>query len=64
VDTLHAGMPLSTGTGYHNRDSFKIRANAKYLHPAEYADKPTSKGYVINAVLDLNKTLVHRIKYT
>jgi len=64
VDTLHAGMPLSTGTGYHNRHSFKIRANAKYSHPAEYADKPTSKGYVINAVLDLNRTLVHRIKYT
>lgn len=64
VDTLYAGMPLSTGTGYHNRHSFKIRANAKYSHPPEYADKPTSKGYVANAVLDINRTLVHRIKYT
>lgn len=64
VDTLYTGMPLSTGTGYHNRHSFKIRANAKYSHPKEYSDKPTSKGYVINAVLDINRTLVHRIKYT
>lgn len=55
-------MPLNTGTGYHNRNSFKIRANAKYSHPPECA--PTSKGYFINASLDTNRTLVPRIKYT
>lgn len=64
IDTLYAGMPLQTGTGYHNRHSFKINSNAKYSHPLEYADKPTSKGYYINASLDINRTLVHRIKYT
>lgn len=25
LDTLYAGMPLNTGTGYHSRHSFKIQ---------------------------------------
>nr|UNI73945.1 MAG: RNA-dependent RNA polymerase [brine shrimp partitivirus 3] len=62
VDTQYAKMPLSTGTGYHNRRSFKINAHAKYSHPEEYKHKSTSKGFYINAFLENARTLVHRIK--
>lgn len=64
TDTLYAGLPLNTGTGYHNRHSFKINAHAKYSAPEEYANKPTSKGYYINAFLESARTIVHYIKYT
>lgn len=36
VDTGFAKTPLNTGTGYHNRQSFKM--NAKYSHPEEYKE--------------------------
>jgi len=62
VDTQFAKLPLSTGTGYHNRHSFKTTAHAKYSHPQEYKDKPTSKGYYLNAFLERARTLVHLIK--
>nr|QIP68017.1 MAG: RNA-dependent RNA polymerase [Bremia lactucae associated partitivirus 1] len=62
VDTLYAGLPISTGTGYHNRHSYKIKAHARYSHPKEYATKPTSKGYFLNAFLEQARTIVHRIK--
>lgn len=64
IDTFYAKTPLSTGTGYHNRHSFKRRANAKYSHPPEYPDKPTYKGYFINATADEGRMLIHRIKHT
>jgi hypothetical protein len=64
VDTQFAKLPLSTGTGYHNRASYKDNAHAKFSHPKEYADKPTSKGYYINAFLERARTLVHFIKDT
>lgn len=63
VDTLYAGMPLHTGTGYHNRHSYKIQAHAKFSRPPEYKDRPTSKGYFFNASHEINRTLVHYIKY-
>nr|BBU59850.1 RNA dependent RNA polymerase [Rosellinia necatrix partitivirus 21] len=62
VDTQYAKLPLHTGTGYHNRHSFKTRAHAKYSHPEEYAHRATSKGYYLNAFLELARTLIHRIK--
>jgi len=62
VDTQFAKMPLSTGTGYHNRFSYKRKAHAKYSHPPEYRMKPTSKGYFYNASYDDNRRLVHLIK--
>lgn len=62
VDYLHAKLPLSTGTGYFNRHSYKIRAHAKYAHPHEYHQKTTSKGYFLNSFLQLARTYVHHIK--
>nr|QLC36825.1 RNA-dependent RNA polymerase [Sarcosphaera coronaria partitivirus] len=62
VDTMFCKLPLVTGTGYHNRHSFKQRAHAKFSHPEEYHDRPTSKGYYINATYENARTIVHRIK--
>jgi len=64
VDTQFAKLPLSTGTGYHNRFSYRQKAHAKYSSPPEYADKPTSKGHFINATLEYARTLIHNIKMT
>jgi hypothetical protein len=64
VDTMFCKLPLVTGTGYHNRHSFKQRAHAKFSRPDEYADRPTSKGYFINATYEAARSIVHRIKDT
>nr|DAD54817.1 TPA_asm: RNA-dependent RNA polymerase [Quinoa-associated betapartitivirus 1] len=64
VDTQYCKTPLTTGTGYHNRYSFKQKAHAKYSHPPEYANRPTSKGYFYNATYENARTLVHKIKDT
>jgi len=62
VDTQYCKTPLVTGTGYHNRYSFKQKAHAKYSHPPEYATKPISKGYFYNATYENARTLIHFIK--
>jgi hypothetical protein len=62
VDTQYADLPLTTGTGYHNRHSYKIKAHAKFSHPEEYAMKSTSKGYFYNAFHEYARTMIHRIK--
>jgi hypothetical protein len=64
VDTQFAKLPLVTGTGYHNRFSFKQKAHARYSHPTEYAQRPTSKGYFYNATYENARTLIHKIKET
>nr|UQB76094.1 RNA-dependent RNA polymerase [Flumine partitivirus 3] len=62
VDTQYCDTPLVTGTGYHNRYSFKQKAHAKYSHPEEYSNLPSSKGYFYNATYENARTLVHMIK--
>jgi len=64
VDTQYAKTPLVTGTGYHNRFSYKQKAHAKYSHPSEYSDRPTSKGYFYNATYENARTIIHKIKET
>jgi hypothetical protein len=64
VDTLFAKLPSSTGTGYHNRHSFRIRAHAAVSHPEEFADKPSSKGYYFNAFHEYSRYIIHLIKET
>jgi hypothetical protein len=62
VDSLYDKTPLHTGTGYFNRHSFKMAAHALFSAPKEYSQRPTSKGYYINAFLELARTLIHNIK--
>lgn len=62
VDTLFAKLPTSTGTGYHNRHSYRINAHAKTSHPQEYSDKPSSKGYYFNAFHEYSRFIIHLIK--
>nr|BBU59838.1 RNA dependent RNA polymerase [Rosellinia necatrix partitivirus 15] len=64
VDTQYCKLPRVTGTGYHNRHSFKRRAHAKFSHPQEYASRPTSKGYYHNATYEAARILIHKIKMT
>nr|QNJ60191.1 RNA-dependant RNA polymerase [Betapartitivirus sp.] len=65
VDVLYTGMPLKSGTSYFNRHSLKVQAHAKYIsHPADYENKPTSKGYVFNAFTTLARIIIHQIKLT
>nr|QLC36827.1 RNA-dependent RNA polymerase [Sarcosphaera coronaria partitivirus] len=64
VDTQFAKLPMTTGTGYFNRFSYRQKAHAKYSHPHEYAKRPTSKGYYINATLDYARLIIHKIKST
>jgi len=62
VDTQYDKRPLVTGTGYHNRFSYKQKAHAKYSHPKEYAERPTSRGYFYNATYENARTLIHNVK--
>lgn len=62
VDTQYCKTPLVTGTGYHNRYSYKQKAHASYSKPDEYATRPTSKGYFYNATYENARTLIHYIK--
>nr|AWF73505.1 RNA-dependent RNA polymerase [Lentinula edodes partitivirus 1]AWF73508.1 RNA-dependent RNA polymerase [Lentinula edodes partitivirus 1] len=62
VDTQFCKLPLHTGTGYFQRHSFWTQTHSKYSRPEEYHDRPTSKGYVMNAFLILARTAVHKIK--
>lgn len=62
LDTPFAGLPLHTGTGYHNRHSFRARAHAKFSHPQEYTERTTSKGYFYNSFWEVARTQLHRIK--
>jgi len=64
LDTPFAGLPLHTGTGYYNRHSFSARAHAKFSHPPEYRNRPTSKGYFYNAFWELARTQLHKIKHS
>jgi hypothetical protein len=62
VDYLYAKLPLSTGTGYHNRHSYRLRTHAKYAHNPTYREMHTSKGYFFNSFLEHARTLIHHIK--
>jgi hypothetical protein len=64
VDTQYDKRPLVTGTGYHNRFSYAQRSHAKFSHPDEYKERPTSKGYFYNATYENARTLIHKIKET
>jgi len=64
VDTMFCKMPLTTGTGYFNRFSYKQNAHAKFSRPDEYSSRPTSKGRYINATYENARRVIHRIKDT
>jgi len=62
VDKLFAGLPLNTGTGYHNRKANNINVYANYMPGSDYLDKRNSKGYYFNAFHYYARTTVHKIK--
>nr|BAT24488.1 defective RNA dependent RNA polymerase [Rosellinia necatrix partitivirus 6] len=62
VDTQYCKLPLVTGTGYHNRYSYRQKAHASFSHPLQYGSRPTSKGYFYNATYENARTIIHNIK--
>jgi len=62
VDTFFTKMPLTTGTSYFYRHSYELRTHAAFSHSMEYANKITSKGYMLNSFTEWARTTVHHIK--
>lgn len=61
--TTFAKLPLSTGTGYYDRNSYQTRAFAKLTRPDLYKEKPTSKGYYFNATYTNQRLIIHNFKH-
>lgn len=64
IDTQYDGTPMHTGTGYFNRHSFQMNAHAAFSAPKLYEKRTTSKGYYINAFLELARRIIHNVKST
>lgn len=60
--TPFARLPLSTGTGYFDRASYKTSALADLTRPETYKEKPTSKGHKFNATYLNLRSLIHNCK--
>jgi hypothetical protein len=63
ADALAAETPLSTSASYYSKFDPESRVLARYSAPARYKDKPTSKGYNINVMLNQFRTEYHHVKY-
>ncbi|UTR30275.1 RNA-dependent RNA polymerase [Hymenoscyphus fraxineus partitivirus 1] len=64
VDALAADTPLSTSSSYFTKHDPRVRVLANYSTPVRYKDKPTSKGYSFNTVMNTFRTEFHHVKYT
>lgn len=63
ADALAAETPLSTSASYYSKLNPRTRVLARYCSPSRYVDKPTSKGYHINVMLNEFRLEYHHIKY-
>nr|UWK02062.1 RNA-dependent RNA polymerase [Fusarium poae partitivirus 2] len=63
VDALAAETPLNTSASYYSKFNPTSRVFARYSAPSRYKDKPTSKGYNFNVVMNEFRTEYHHIKY-
>jgi hypothetical protein len=63
VDALAAETPLNTSASYFSKFNPNSRLFAKFSSPSRYKDKPTSKGYNFNVVMNEFRTEYHHIKY-
>nr|QLC36830.1 RNA-dependent RNA polymerase [Sarcosphaera coronaria partitivirus] len=63
ADALAAETPLSTSASYYSKFNPETRVFARYSCPSRYTDKPTSKGYFINVMLNEFRLEFHHIKY-
>nr|QOI17270.1 RNA-dependent RNA polymerase [Picoa juniperi partitivirus 1] len=63
ADALAAETPLNTSASYYSKFDPETRVLARYSCPSRYKDKPTSKGYFINVMLNKFRREFHNIKY-
>lgn len=63
ADALAAETPLNTSASYFSKISPRTRVLARYCCPSRYKDKPTSKGYHINVMLNEFRLEYHFVKY-
>lgn len=61
--TAFARLPLSTGTGYYDRNSYKTTALAKMTRSNVYKERVTSKGYYFNATYTDLRSVIHNFKH-
>nr|QLC36831.1 RNA-dependent RNA polymerase [Sarcosphaera coronaria partitivirus] len=63
ADALAAETPLNTSASYYSKFDPRTRVLARFSSPSRYSDKPTSKGYNINVMLNEFRQEFHYIKY-
>ncbi|QFU95809.1 RNA-dependent RNA polymerase [Betapartitivirus sp.] len=62
ADALAAETPLNTSASYFSKFDPRTRVYARYSAPKRYADRPTSKGYFINVMLNQFRREMHNVK--
>nr|QOI17253.1 RNA-dependent RNA polymerase [Caloscypha fulgens partitivirus 1] len=62
VDALAANTPNITSASYHDKFDTKAKAYARYSSPALYANRPQSKGYHFNHMMNTFRLDAHKIK--
>nr|QLC36818.1 RNA-dependent RNA polymerase [Sarcosphaera coronaria partitivirus] len=63
ADALSAETPLSTSASYFSKFDPATRIFSRYSAPSRYANRPQSKGYNINSMLNAFRTELHHVKY-
>jgi hypothetical protein len=63
VDANAAETPLSTSASYYSKFNPQTRIYCRYSAPSRYKDKPSSKGYSFNVLMNEFRTEYHHIKY-
>ncbi|UUF94162.1 RNA-dependent RNA polymerase [Rhizoctonia solani partitivirus 433] len=62
ADTLAGDQPLITSASYFSKFDPHSRIYARYSAPSLYRDRPTSKGYFLNVVLNQFRRELHNVK--
>lgn len=62
ADALAAETPLNTSASYFSKNDPETRALARFSAPTRYTDRPTTKGYNINVMLNKFRQEFHYIK--
>jgi hypothetical protein len=63
ADALAGTQPLNTSASYFSKFNPRTRVFAKYSTPSLYRDRPTSKGFNYNVLLNEYRRELHNVKY-
>lgn len=62
ADALASTAPLSTSASYHSKFDPEFRVFARYSTPTLFKDRPSSKGYNLNVMLNQYRMEYHYVK--